>query len=209
MKIILTGILCFGIWATGTTYWYLCKIENMCPGETSNKIIASNTETTPLEKDDITTSSSIDEPKEIDSLETENKDSLEFNIDTLSMNPESNVLDEDKGITEKMVFHFDFASTNIQQDLTKNESFLNLITYLTENIDKKIIITGHTDDIGDDANNLKLGQERATTVKELLQSKKIASSRIEARSMGEYEPLTSNQTEEGRQTNRRVEILIQ
>ncbi|UZR93763.1 OmpA family protein [Chondrinema litorale] len=202
MKILLTGLLCFGLWATGTTYWYLCKIENLCLGTTSNNITAENIKVSPEE-------STIE--KDIDSTETDilhSNDTSEIIIDSISIDPKTKVLDEAKGITQQMTFHFDFATIDIQEDLSKNESFLNLISYLKENTGKKITITGHTDNVGDEAKNLQLGQERAEKVKETLQKYEIDTHRIDAKSMGEYEPLSTNKTNEGRQNNRRVEILI-
>lgn len=70
----------------------------------------------------------------------------------------------------------------------------------------KIVVTGHTDSKGSDAYNLKLGERRAETVKQCLVDRGIPASRIIVRSKGKSDPIASNDTEEGRQANRRVEI---
>jgi outer membrane protein OmpA-like peptidoglycan-associated protein len=67
-------------------------------------------------------------------------------------------------------------------------------------------IGGHTDSAGPEDYNQGLGQRRAEAVKGYLASKGIRSSRLTARSFGESRPVASNDTDDGRQTNRRVEL---
>ena len=50
MKILIIGLLTFGVWTTATTYWYICKIENMCLDERSNKDLAVNIPTEKIEE---------------------------------------------------------------------------------------------------------------------------------------------------------------
>jgi OOP family OmpA-OmpF porin len=75
---------------------------------------------------------------------------------------------------------------------------------------KKMVIeiAGHTDDVGDDGANLKLSQSRAETVRDYLIGKGIAKDRVTAKGYGETQPASANQTEEGRQQNRRTEVRI-
>jgi len=67
-------------------------------------------------------------------------------------------------------------------------------------------IDGHTDSVGSEEYNMGLGQRRADAVKVYFVNKGISSGRLTARSFGETRPVASNDTEEGRQTNRRVEL---
>jgi len=67
-------------------------------------------------------------------------------------------------------------------------------------------IDGHTDSVGPEDYNQRLGQRRAEAVKGYLVSKGLSSNRLTARSHGETRPVASNDTDEGRQTNRRVEL---
>lgn len=71
-----------------------------------------------------------------------------------------------------------------------------------------ILIVGHTDSVGTDAYNLDLSQRRALAASTYLQSLGVPASRIRTEGRGESEPVVSNDTEEGRQKNRRVEIAI-
>jgi outer membrane protein OmpA-like peptidoglycan-associated protein len=72
----------------------------------------------------------------------------------------------------------------------------------------RVIIKGHTDSQGDERYNQKLSEERANTVRGALAAEGVASSRLSSMGMGEKFPLASNDTAEGRQQNRRVEIEI-
>ena len=67
---------------------------------------------------------------------------------------------------------------------------------------------GHTDSQGSDAYNLRLSQQRAESVREYLVSQGVEPGRITARGYGESQPIASNDTADGRATNRRVTLRI-
>jgi OmpA-OmpF porin, OOP family len=69
-------------------------------------------------------------------------------------------------------------------------------------------LAGHTDNVGSDANNMKLSKDRAESVKNYLVSKGANPSRIEATGYGETQPIASNKTAAGRAKNRRVEFTL-
>lgn len=71
-----------------------------------------------------------------------------------------------------------------------------------------IVAVGHTDSIGTDAYNQKLGQRRAEAVKAYLVSQGIDKNRIYTESKGESQPVADNRTREGRAKNRRVEVEV-
>lgn len=79
---------------------------------------------------------------------------------------------------------------------------------LVNNPDTNINIYGHTDDKGTDEYNQSLSERRANSVKSYLMSKGIASNRMFAKGEGESMPVASNDTDEGRAKNRRVEFAI-
>ena len=93
----------------------------------------------------------------------------------------------------------------------ETESFVELaklIELLEKNESMRIRIEGHTDSDGDEAANLKLSQARALSVKSYLESKGIASTRIESEGYGETQPLESNATPEGKAKNRRTVFRV-
>lgn len=83
-----------------------------------------------------------------------------------------------------------------------------LFEFLSENPDVRILITGHTDWIGTDKDNQILSEGRANSVKRSMIERGIDADRMETVGMGESQPIDTNETEEGRQNNRRVEFTI-
>lgn len=83
-----------------------------------------------------------------------------------------------------------------------------LVPVFKEYADTNIMIYGHTDSTGSAEYNLKLSQERATSVKNYLVSKGLASTRFSTSGMGIADPIATNDTPEGRSQNRRVEFAI-
>ncbi len=71
-----------------------------------------------------------------------------------------------------------------------------------------VLIVGHTDSVGTDAYNLDLSQRRAQAAATYLQSLGVPASRLRTVGRGESEPIQPNDTDEGRQRNRRVEVAI-
>jgi outer membrane protein OmpA-like peptidoglycan-associated protein len=101
---------------------------------------------------------------------------------------------------------FPFNSTEILPDGRSN--LQTLANSLEKYPNSDVLIVGHTDSVGTDAYNLDLSQRRAMAASVLLQSYGIPASRLHAVGKGESEPIQSNDTEEGRARNRRVEIAI-
>ncbi len=83
-----------------------------------------------------------------------------------------------------------------------------LVQFLEENPDRKVLIEGHTDNIGSSTYNLDLSLRRAQAVQKALIERGIEESRILAQGYGELYPVASNKDAAGRQRNRRVEIVI-
>lgn len=78
---------------------------------------------------------------------------------------------------------------------------------LVDNPDIQVEISGHTDNVGSDASNLKLSQRRADSVREWFISRGVDPARITAKGYGESKPITSNDTPEGKLKNRRIEFM--
>lgn len=84
----------------------------------------------------------------------------------------------------------------------------NIAKIMNENDDFNFIIEGHTDNTGVAEHNLQLSQERADAIKAYLIRKGVKAKRLEAKGYGQTRPIESNDTERGREINRRVEINV-
>jgi OOP family OmpA-OmpF porin len=102
--------------------------------------------------------------------------------------------------------HFDFDKATLRPDSYRQ--LTELLEYLQRHEDVRIEIAGHTDNIGTDAHNLKLSQERANAIRNYLTGKGIKSMRLTAKGYGAAVPVADNATEEGRQLNRRTEVRV-
>jgi OmpA-OmpF porin, OOP family len=83
-----------------------------------------------------------------------------------------------------------------------------LVTFLKENPERNLLIEGYADSTGSDSYNLTLSQRRAEAVQNFLLQNNIPPQRMVVRGYGEDYPVATNNTEAGRQQNRRVEIVV-
>jgi len=83
-----------------------------------------------------------------------------------------------------------------------------LVELLRVNPLVRIEVGGHTDNVGSDSYNQQLSEKRASSVAQYLIGKGIDVGRITWKGYGEQQPMSSNETEEGRAENRRTEIRI-
>ncbi len=119
-----------------------------------------------------------------------------------SVSREGNLL----AVTFKGDVTFDTNSTVLRPGL---QSEINRVAGVLNQYPNTLVrVEGHTDSKGTDAYNMDLSNRRAMAVKNLLVQRGIADSRIEAVGYGETLPVATNDTEAGRQRNRRVEIKI-
>ncbi len=101
---------------------------------------------------------------------------------------------------------FEFNKSHLRPD---SETILSYVVKIMNKYpDMQVELAGYTDSKGGAAYNLKLSQRRAAAVKEYLVAHGIGASRIEAKGYGKENPVASNDTDEGRERNRRVELHI-
>lgn len=109
-----------------------------------------------------------------------------------------------KIVLNNIFFDFDMATLRPESTAELNR-LLNLIN---DNPSMKIEISGHTDNKGSDSYNQKLSENRAKSVVDYLVEKGVKKERLKFKGYGETEPMSSNETEEGQQLNRRIEFKI-
>ena len=101
--------------------------------------------------------------------------------------------------------NFDFGKSEIKPE---SYGYLNSLAETLKRTNAKILVKGHTDNRGSEEFNLNLSKERAKAVMNYLIDRGVSSSKLSYSAFGMSQPLTDNDTEEGRRMNRRVEFEI-
>lgn len=136
---------------------------------------------------------------------------LEKIFDALKSKPQDMDTDlqlYDGSLLSKYLKYINFKSNDASLDEEAYHSLDALILQLKKFPKVKFVINGHADNSGTDVINMKLSQERADVVKNYLVSKKVDVKRISTQALGSAYPIASNDVEEGRAKNRRVEIKV-
>lgn len=169
-------------WIAIASYWYTCKIRNNC-GETVQAPVPEMTEKAPSA-----------EPEAASPVVAE-KDSLTIAQEYL----------ENVGVKK---YYFDFASTVLKPNGEDEMYFSSLGYFLAHKHGSSVRVVGHACSRGTAAANERFSKLRAERVKQYLVEKGIEGDKILLEWKGDREPAASNETEDGRKLNRRVEISI-
>ena len=113
----------------------------------------------------------------------------------------------DTGKTIVPGIYFDTASATIKPE--SEPALAEMVKLLNGSPALKVYVVGHTDSVGSLESNLKLSSDRAASVVKAIAARGIAGSRLKSAGVGPYSPVASNDTEEGRAKNRRVELVKQ
>ena len=109
-------------------------------------------------------------------------------------------------VVQLVNIQFEFGSAALTENSVEGVGML--ANFLEKHPDLTVELAGHTDNVGSDAYNLKLSQERAGVVRQALVDKGIAPERLTAKGYGSTKPIYPNDTDERRALNRRTEMII-
>ncbi len=101
---------------------------------------------------------------------------------------------------------FEYKSFSLTSD---SQTLLNEVASKLQAADAQVLIAGHTDSVGGKAYNKTLSDKRAAAVSDYLISQGVAADRLSSEGFGEDSPVASNETDQGRAENRRVEMQVQ
>ncbi len=132
------------------------------------------------------------------------KPTLVFTNDSTGKNPNVSVV-MDKPIILKNVLFETGEAVLLPTSFPELDATAD---YLIRTPGIKIVVSGHTDNIGSEKQNLELSEKRAKAVLDYLVSKSIDPGRISHKGHGSTQPIADNNTEEGRKQNRRVELVF-
>jgi len=111
-------------------------------------------------------------------------------------------------LAEPFYVYFETGSSYVKLDSTLRANITHTIQYLNGVENAQLQLIGHTDSVGDASNNVVLGLNRANDLAKTFADFGLSESQISTSSLGEESPIASNQTEQGRAQNRRVEMRI-
>jgi outer membrane protein OmpA-like peptidoglycan-associated protein len=191
-------------WVAASAYWHTCKIKQLCDAPLVSPVtIVPKTAPTNI------SSTHVDEVQ-LHSKSSENLASVESDTeDSLSTDNDLANYQKYESIFKPLDLYFPKASTGYIRT-PENQKFLTEAKkYLSENKDKKLILTGYSDSEDSAEWNLKLSRKRAEIVKYKFVSLGVPADRIVTFGKGEANPKASNDTPEGRRANRRVSIIVQ
>ena len=169
-------------WISIASYWYVCKVRNHCGG---------------------TDQASLSEMKE--DISTEESDAVsaaDMETDSLAI-----ALEYLNGIGTKK-YYFEFASSKLNAADDDETYFTSLGYFLVNTPGSTLTAVGHACSRGIAQANERFSKLRAETIKQYLIGKGIPAEQIILEWKGDTEPAASNETEDGRKLNRRVEINI-
>lgn len=184
----LVYFLTFGLiaWIAGSSYCYVCEIRGDCSkaAEITEETGIILADTAVLVQDTF----AEEAPEPVD-------EALAYAEEYISGHP-------------KEIVYFDFASDETSLDSSAMNYIEQVSYFIQHHPEKKILITGHSDSRGTPEGNMKYSLLRAQFIQGSFEAKGVAPSDIIVEGKSDREPMAPNDTEEGRQKNRRAEITI-
>jgi type IX secretion system PorP/SprF family membrane protein len=150
---------------------------------------------------------------ELDSVQVfvDPKETIVHTENTIALKPEGDATAGELTrypLDEPIAFNFKFGFNKVSLAKDDKDVLNDLMLLMIQNPTLKVDIVGHTDDTGKEDYNQKLSEDRAAAVAIYLMKKGIDDDRIMATGFGELKPLVSNDSDENRAINRRVEFII-
>jgi len=180
-------------WVILCNWWYLCKIKNLCNGETVGVLQAA-------------TPSEAMEPALVENEAAPRKEKAAAASDDITP-PKAVALEKAElspPSTFTTLFQFDSDAIRVSSELS---DWLSEIQSQSGQI-QRVRIIGHTCELGTKSYNHELGLRRASAVKQLMIEQGFSVANIEVESQGKEAPLNTNATDQDREQNRRAEIMI-
>lgn len=195
------------VWMAGATWWHVCTIKQLCGNDTpvtdSPAVATSDVDLPSAAVEDSVTTT---EPVPV-TLTTE------IIVKPTSATPVTEAAlaanERYTSVFEPISLYFTPGEAYYIKTGETDKFFAEATRYLAAHPDKKLVLTGYTDDLGRDAVNLQLARDRANAIKLKLRQSGMPTNQIRVVAKGEAEPKADNKTPEGRRANRRVMVVVQ
>ncbi len=122
--------------------------------------------------------------------------------------PEIKMEEEERALLEKAIQSVEFETGSANLKRVSRAILFRIVKLMNKYPDYKLSIKGHTDNTGDKDKNVELSRNRAKSCLDYFVANGIDASRVSYRGYGQSQPIDTNETEEGRERNRRVEFEL-
>jgi outer membrane protein OmpA-like peptidoglycan-associated protein len=129
------------------------------------------------------------------------------NFDWIDLEKKDDAPAELEELADRVIIRFPSNSTTKKADPAVDD-YLDKLANRVKTSSEKVSITGHADNVGSDETNSRLSRKRAEKVRDILVRKGVSPDQITVDFKGESQPVASNDTETGRQENRRAEVRL-
>lgn len=197
----------FAVWSIFCTWYYLCKIKNLCGDNRQSELLARQNVSPAVVENAV-------QPLENDPADSQEIPATESK--TTASRPAAHIAPQNQDIEKISVveqdeateIHFPYNQTTKEEDEAIDD-FLSKLAAQARQSSATITIAGHTDGIGDPKSNYRMADQRARHIRDILVKKGVPARQIRTKSFGESRPKATNDNPRGRYENRRVEISVE
>lgn len=195
----------FAIWSVICWRWYVCGLMNACDDNTNKEEVVA----IPQERPDTLKAEETPEIQAVDPVDKPSNSSAapENTRPTKPVSPANMNEVQMEEVEDRMIIHFPYKSSR-KEDNAAIDAYLENLARQLSSSGKKVTITGHTDFVGEPAENYSFGLLRANGIRDILIKKGVSKTQVICKSSGDKKPVSTNDTPYGRYLNRRVEIKI-
>jgi outer membrane protein OmpA-like peptidoglycan-associated protein len=195
----------FAVWSLVCWRWYVCGIMDACdPAPSTENAVAVDPLPNPAIEPEET--AVVPQPTASDPSKS-TVAPIETNPAPTKVSPSNMDEVQMERVDDRMVIHFPYKSSR-KEDNAAIDAYLADLARQLASTGQKVTITGHTDFVGEPADNYQFGLRRAQGIRDILVKKGVSKSQIQCKSFGDRKPVATNDTPYGRYLNRRVEIRV-
>ncbi len=206
-----TVFVVFAVWSVICWRWYVCGLMDAC-GDNSARISKEEVVAVPDERLDTARIAETPEIQPLNGAKTTNKKgptatSPNSGRPAQPVSPANMDAVQMEEVEDRMVIYFPYKSSR-KEDNAAIDAYLGKLARHLVSSGEKVVVTGHTDFVGEPDENYNFGLRRAYGIRDVLIKKGVPNAQIRCKSFGDRKPVATNDTPYGRYLNRRAEIRV-